>query len=553
MFVVLFSLIIRLLIVMFDEFLVSNSNILDNYQKLRAQQSLENTILSDVAKLVSYQLSFSQKLLLFASHFKNKYPTSCKTLCRVKSQLDKNIKTEDGLKYLDMICYLKQLVFKWIGEVDQSEEASMEEIHEFYNKVLEQRNNIFLRFRLRFQNILMFQINKKGTRKVEKSKNLDFKDSNNVNLIFKEFGSKKSIDEINEIEKELLNTMKELIIYKCDMEFKTMLDTDLIKNPPIDILRESPIYNQFQKYKSINKFLIKKDIIETNLKIDNLWKMILSTISSFDIQNLGFQDNSQNESNNIESQFLLFKINFLENIYQSFSKFYDEFDISIIQNFYSKEYDIYKNINNNINNTTNIINDSELFHQDIELAIKNEIVKQNQFKDNIESFKFEQEVQNIVINNGDIDALKDNISKLSKNIHEIKEQVTEQISQAIQEFQTKISPIKIPLLHENDYANCLYQTFQKHQQHLFKLKRVEYLRKCKEELKRHNQTNREKLSKRSKILCPKCHLHKREVILIECGHTFCESCIYNTQENELKCPICLKSTTKESIHRIQWN
>lgn len=321
-----------------------------------------------------------------------------------------------------------------------------------------------------------------------------------------------------------------------------MLDLDLIKNPPIDILRESPIYYQYQKYQNGNEFLVKKNIISTNKDLINLRKSLLTTINAFDVQSLITRDHSVNEINKIESQFLLFKINFLESINQLFSKYHDEHDISIIRNYYSKEYEVYQSIQASITDSSTIIRDSCLCDQDFELAISHEISRQTQFAEKLASFQHSPGSTDASATDSSITSLRESISKLSLRINEAKEHVAQAISSAVRDFQTQISAVEIPPLRKSDYANCAHCAFSARQQRAHLSARASSLRAQRSALAQRNA----RLSARAKALCPLCRLRKRAVVFAACGHTFCARCAGAA-------PACPHCAAPAPAHPIKWH
>lgn len=377
------------------------------------------------------------------------------------------------------------------------------------------------------------------------------------NLDFKE-----TTESLKEMRESLIRTSQELTNEYKKLNFTNSVYVDYLKNPPLDIIRETPLMQQYYSYFSQTCPMIEKEGDDFSKELKNIQDKLkeITENFSFDDENTTFE--LMNELNELENEEK--RLKFIEKMQKKVKKVpmkpverevlkLQELEQHLKENYGSEEE--LRRIRDEMNKSNKIISFRLSEIEETDKYNKNLLNK-------IKAEKSGKETDENVLSK--IKDLEEKIAEKENVLSEAEKQKPA-ISSIISKTKAIANSLSVPeifsgksilRMHENSKKRALLAWHKRHIRMIEKevTKKQEHLAFLRESTKRmkekisHHVT--EKPNHNLLLCCPLCGC-QRDTVITSCGHTFCDSCVKRmTKQRKRVCGSCGKEFNLESVTRF---
>lgn len=370
----------------------------------------------------------------------------------------------------------------------------------------------------------------------------------------------------------LQRSLRELALLETEEEQSNVLKDDYLKNPPFDLIREIPEYQKLDLGLKNLEPLVRTQLVRNDIRVREIFgtmklfeKIIgLSLFDSNDdlqIKSLLNEDIqtridvmrlkvfdliSQKEEGNRIQKFK--SLHFINSVFRKYEEISKTKEMSRITQIIREIHNLCQTSNNSITKENN-----ELISYRMVLEEK------------LKSFHPEICMRNVNVTQEAIADLRASISSLVQQCIDKKEKANEILIDVLKTnkivFNNDVHIGIIPLQIE-ELITLFYQKapiwiwykerLEHHRKENIKIKqnRLE-LKDNLNELQEKVAQKKERIKYGTKIKknrCPICKTRDRNVIILTCGHTFCNECLSHRRS----CPYCDSPFSSTEIHQINW-
>ena len=295
------------------KFLANNPFLTDRMKKLEEQRRVESIIMNDLGNIVAYQHSFIRtdsidlvhlkKLIISYKNNSENYngpPKDYSDSFKIPKKSQQFANTEETIRLINLASQLRLALFQIVSfSVSADDDFSMmDQIHHLFDEIIYYRNLKCTKYRNTFAPLPLLRISTQdapnSTPPSSKchgfSKTLyrssPYIDStylptkSSIHQIQKSVNNENLLDSLKVLSSELNRTNKELLILKSDQQSTNILIRDFLQFPPFDVVRESPLYDEFNKSVSYSINYVRSEITSLQRSLSDLISHIIPKLQS---------------------------------------------------------------------------------------------------------------------------------------------------------------------------------------------------------------------------------------------------------------------------------
>ncbi|OHT03455.1 hypothetical protein TRFO_06705 [Tritrichomonas foetus] len=592
------------------QFLANNPSLTERMKRLEEQRRIESVIINDLGYLVAYQQNFAHSFSVNLVRLKhlNHSPTK---IAKISTKNPQFSTTEETIRLIKLSSQIRKIIFQITAKIASEDDfTDLQDVHLLFDQIIYYRNMKCTTYRNNFIPLPLFRITQSDRSHRNSQKKIDVSDS--LNLSSPHFDStyhptKFSLWQIQEkmnnrhhalrrslktINSDLNKTYKELLNLRSEFQVTNLLVQDFTLFPPFDVIRESPVFHEFNNSISYSINYVRSEISTLQKAISGVLSIIskLGECTKCLYSLPQFEAEHKNKINFYDAKH---RLSLFHNIIRSSDAFKSSIDEYEAIKYTKSDYDTFKKLNE-LQSGEKYEELSTLFETALEYytnaydLVSDEIsqldIKEKEIKEKISQWQAKKVHPLSEEINQKREKLINLTEQMEREIVEDKKEIADLLQQTLNEFKEKISDLNIknPLipsffedlltkyfgkepkkewveqkLHfqqiENEKLKKNVEDSQKNlsdlkEEIIEKRKRIDLLQKVE-----NRNTSKSQTSLNEKVLCPICKDRQRDVIITKCGHTFCRKCIEILWRNgNHKCPHCHAFFVESNVISIQW-